>query len=555
MSDNRNLAITIILSTMILFAWQYLYEAPRQKAFEEAHKTTKIQAHKVEEVVELQDRNKIITAEQRVAIASGKLNGSINLKGARFDDLSLAQYDTSLDKDSKKVILLSPSHALDAYFAEFGWISNDKNVDMPNSSTIWHANKSTLKPNETVRLSWTNPQNIAFHIDVTMDDNYMFKVTQEIENSSGMDVNIAPYGLVNKLYVEDHKAFSILHEGPIGVFNDKLDETSYSSLKEDRRKVFKDVKGGWAGVTDKYWFTAIIPPSKTEKFDSNFTYVDQQGHAKYQVDVLGPDSHIKIGKKHKTEFLFFAGAKEVKLLDYYTNHYNIPLFDRAIDFGWFYFLTKPMFNAIKFFYSVTGNFGIAILIITIMVKLLMFPLANKGYKSMNAIKRLQPEINRIKELYPTDRVEQNKKLMELYAKEKVNPLSGCLPLLIQIPVFFSLYKVLFVTIEMRHAPFFGWIKDLSAPDPTSIINLFGLLPWSGNFFLLGIWPILMGITMYLQQKMNPAPSDPVQAKMMKFLPIIFTFLFASFPAGLIIYWTWNNILSILQQWIIGRQKA
>ena len=360
------------------------------------------------------------------------------------------------------------------------------------------------------------------------------------------------YGLINRKYIAVEKAVNILHQGPIGCIDENLKEYSYDDIKDKKSEKFAASKVDWIGITDKYWLSSLIP-DKSSNYSSNFNYALKQGTERYQVDFISPVQIIKPGENFSIKSRIFAGAKKVDLLDKYEKQYDIKLFDRAIDFGWFYIITKPVFYAMNFFYGYVGNFGVSILIVTVIIKLLMFTLANKSYRSMKKMKNLQPEIDRIKNLYSDDKARLNQEIMALYKKKKVNPVAGCLPILVQIPVFFSIYKVLYVTIEMRQAPFYGWIKDLSAPDPTTIFNLFGLLPFSlPSFLMIGAWPILMAITMFLQQKMSPEPADPMQAQVMKFMPLIFLFMFSSFPVGLLIYWSWNNILSIIQQYYINK---
>jgi YidC/Oxa1 family membrane protein insertase len=382
--------------------------------------------------------------------------------------------------------------------------------------------------------------------------NFMFTVTLKVKNNSGKELTFFPYGLINRTYADTGKHMYILHEGPIGVFNNELTEISYEDLRDDGATKLEDSKG-WLGVSDKYWLSAIVP-DKNETFDANFRHIKRNDKDAYQIDMRGEAFTVPSGDDHSVTMRMFAGAKKVQLLDEYSMKYDIPLFDRAVDFGSLYFLTKPFFELLSFFYSHVGNFGIAILLLTCVIKLVMFPLANKSYTSMSQMKLLTPKMQEIREKHADDKMKMNTEIMEMYKREKVNPMSGCLPILIQIPVFFALYKVLFVTIEMRHAPFFGWIHDLSAPDPTNLFTLFGLLQWDVPGFLhLGIWPIIMCVTMVLQQKLNPKPTDEIQAMVIGYMPYVFLFLFASFPAGLVIYWAWNNTLSILQQWIIIRR--
>jgi YidC/Oxa1 family membrane protein insertase len=560
MSDLKNLFITLFLSTLILVSWQYFYERPKLERMAQHAKTMQLnkeqsksaQVKTIEQETALLPRETTISQGSRVQIQSPQLQGSIALKGARFDDIILSGYKTSIKKDSTNVTLLSPSNSEGAYFAEFGWISAGDTLKVPDSNTLWKADKDALQAGGAVNLTWDNGEGLLFKLNIALDDEYMFKVTQSVTNSSGKPVNILPYGLINRLWKSDHTPFAILHEGPLGAFNNVLSEHNYRSIKEDGKKTFPGNNDGWLGITDKYWLAALIP-DKTVHYDANFSYMLKNNIDQFQVDYLGQKQTVASGESAAITNHFFAGAKRVELLDKYSESLNLPLFDRAIDFGWFYFLTKPMFHLLQFFFSQLGNFGLAILMITVIVKLVMFPLANKSYKAMNRMKLLQPEMLRLRELYKDDKMTLNKEVMELYKREKVNPVAGCLPMLLQIPVFFSLYKVLFVTIEMRHAPFFGWIHDLSAPDPTSIFTLFGLIPITlPGFLTIGIWPMIMCATMIMQQKMNPEPTDPVQAKVTKLLPFFFVFMFHSFPAGLIIYWAWNNTLSVLQQLLITR---
>jgi YidC/Oxa1 family membrane protein insertase len=540
----------------VLISWQYFYETPRLEQERKHHSVPTKDVAKPNQNIEseqiLERKDSIEQTNIRLPFDNKKIHGSINLTGARIDDLILADYKETLDPNSKAVEFLSPSSTDKRYFIEFGWVAEDRSIKLPNATTVWHADRANLTPEHSVNLQWDNNEGLIFIINLALDEHAMFHVTQKVINNSNTQVELSSYGLINKTLPQNYKSFSILHEGPIGVVNGVLQETPYNDLKSDGKKHFAEHKSGdWVGITDKYWLSAIIPHGQ-HAFASNFIYSKKTHQDRYQVDYVSPP--ITIAPDDKAQFCsnVFTGPKKLKLLDYYTMTKNITLFDRAIDFGWFYFLTKPLFKALLFFDSFLGNFGLAILLLTVFIKLVMYPLATKSYHSMNKMKNLQPAIAKIRDRCGDDKMRFNKEIMELYKKEGVNPLSGCLPLLIQIPVFFSLYKVLFVTIEMRHAPFYGWINDLSAPDPTSIFNLFGLIPWTPPAYLaIGIWPIIMGITMILQQKMNPEPSDPVQAKMMKFLPLIFVFMFSSFPAGLIIYWAWNNILSILQQWAIN----
>lgn len=382
----------------------------------------------------------------------------------------------------------------------------------------------------------------------------MFTVSQRVENTGTEPVSLYPYGLIRRWDTPPTAGFFILHEGPIGVLGGTLEEIDYDDLQEDG-DIELPSDGGWLGITDKYWLTALVPDQEST-LTANFRHSLSDGQDRYQVDYLRNQIRLSPGNTIEVVDRLFVGAKEVSLLDQYREDYGIPLFDRAVDFGWFYFLTKPLFYVLHWFYERVGNYGVAILLLTLLVKILFYPLANKSYRSMSQMKKLQPEMMKMREQYGDDKARMNQELMALYKKEKVNPMSGCLPIVVQIPVFFALYKVLFVSIEMRHAPFFGWIQDLSAPDPTTVFNLFGLIPWDPPAFLMiGVWPLLMGATMLLQQRLNPQPADPMQAKIMMMLPLMFIFLFATFPAGLVIYWTWNNVLSIAQQWVIMKRMG
>lgn len=554
-----NLVTAIILSVAIIFGWQHFYEKPKlerlaedQKQYQKQIETVKKESQSiaVETVV---DRPAALNASKRVAIKSDVLSGSISLEGLRFDDLTLSNYHETLDENSPPVVLFSPSSTKGAYFAEVGWWGTNKNVTLPDATTIWQADSTDIKPGKPVKFYWTSPEKVKFEVVVELDENYMFTIKQKTFNNSGQTMQAQHYALINRTYAhESDRMVSILHQGMIGAVNGELKEMNYDDIKDKKKESFAKTKVNWLGITDKYWLAAFVP-DRTQDYSSNFVYGIKGGFDKYQADFLSSPQIIEAGGSFELTHKLFAGAKKVDLLDKYEKQYDIKLFDRAIDFGWFYILTKPIFNAMNFFYYYVGNFGISIMIVTVIIKLLMFTLANKSYRSMKKMKKLQPQMERLKELYADDKARLNQEVMTLYKKEKVNPVSGCLPLLVQIPVFFSIYKVLYVTIEMRHAPFFGWIHDLSAPDPTTIFNLFGLLPFNPPAFLMiGVWPLIMALTMFLQQKMSPQPADPVQAMVMKFMPLMFLFMFSSFPAGLLIYWSWNNILSIVQQFSINK---
>jgi YidC/Oxa1 family membrane protein insertase len=558
MEQTKNLIIAVVMATLVLFAWQYFHEQPALEAKKKSTQNGHTLPDTPQDVVSLSKESALVSREKaidnspRVKIHSDNLQGSISLVGARIDDIILPKYLVTTNPDSPPVTLLSPAKTKDAYFAEFGWLSSSQ-LDLPSSKTLWHADKDILTKNSKLTLHWVNNKGVRFIIEFFLDDQYMFSIKQIVNNKSGQTIALYNYGLVSR-FEDVSEKFFISHQGAIGVFNNILQETNYDDLKKDKKQEFKNnISGSWFGISDKYWLTAVIPDF-TKPYDSNFSYNTVDGHDRYQVDFITQKQVLAPGESDSYSTHFFAGAKVLTILEGYEKYFKLDLFDRAIDFGWFYFITKPMFKALEFFYKLLCNFGLSILLVTIIVKAVLFPLANKSFKSMNKMKQLQPQINRIRELHANDKMLQNKEIMELYKRERVNPLSGCLPLLVQIPIFFSLYKVLFVTIEMRHAPFYGWIHDLSAPDPTTIFNLFGLIPFTPpSFLMIGIWPIIMALTMYIQQLLNPQPADPVQAKMMKLLPAIFLFMFSSFPAGLVIYWAWSNTLSILQQWILQRQ--
>ena len=559
--DTRNLIAAICLSMSVLIGYQILFGEPTQQ---NVKKEQQLVDKNNEPSIELpKDNNTSLTEVtkktrniDRINIINDELQGSISLLGARIDDLVLKKYRKNLDPESDQIRFLKKIDEREPFFIQFGWSSPNKNK-VPNGNTVWKGSKSSLDPNNPVTLTWNNGEGLKFSQIISIDDNYMIKVIQKVKNETNNSVNLYPYGLIRRSGEPKTTDFFVLHEGPLGVFDGSLKEHSYSDLKETGQKgmsIKTEENGGWIGITDKYWMAALIPDQNT---NSNFTFRYVNNSASYQTDFLGELSKIPANGEIEIVSRVFSGAKKLNLLDKYEEDLKIKNFDLAIDFGWFYFLTKPFFYALSWANNILGNFGLAILAITVVVKIIFFPLANKSYKSMARMRVLTPQLQQLRERFGNDRQKMNMEMMALYKREKVNPAAGCLPILVQIPVFFALYKVLFVSIEMRQAPFFGWIKDLSALDPTSIFNLFGLLPYSTDFlpdFLnLGIWPLLMGATMVLQQRLNPKPPDPVQAQIFAWMPVVFTFLLATFPAGLVIYWTWNNLLSIAQQWIITRK--
>ena len=559
--DTRNLIAAICLSMSVLIGYQILFGEPTQQSVRKEQQTVdknnepSIDLPK-ENTTSLTEVTKKTKNIDRINIINDELQGSISLLGARIDDLVLKKYRKTLDPESDQIRFLKKIDEREPFFIQFGWSSPNKNK-VPNGNTVWKGSKSSLDPNNPVTLTWNNGEGLKFSQIISIDDNYMIKVTQKVKNETNNSVNLYPYGLIRRSGEPKTTDFFVLHEGPLGVFDGSLKEHSYSDLKETGQKgmsIKAEENGGWIGITDKYWMAALIPDQST---NSNFTFRYVNNSASYQTDFLGKLSKIPANGEIEIISRVFSGAKKLNLLDKYEEDLKIKNFDLAIDFGWFYFLTKPFFYALSWANNILGNFGLAILAITVIVKIIFFPLANKSYKSMARMRVLTPQLQQLRERFGNDRQKMNMEMMALYKREKVNPAAGCLPILVQIPVFFALYKVLFVSIEMRQAPFFGWIKDLSALDPTSIFNFFGLLPYSTDFlpdFLnLGIWPLLMGATMVLQQRLNPKPPDPVQAQIFAWMPVVFTFLLATFPAGLVIYWTWNNLLSIAQQWIITRK--
>jgi YidC/Oxa1 family membrane protein insertase len=585
--NNRNFLLAIVLSMAVLFAWQYFFVPT--KPVGEVGKPTAQQEQQQQQQQPSQttpgpqtpgaqssaptpggvtqpgsnttaqattlSREEAIAASPRVPIDTPSIKGSINLKGARIDDVVLKKYRETVEPTSPNVVLLSPSGAPDAYYSEQGWVTGaDSKVDVPGPDTVWQAPQgATLAPDSPLTLTYDNGKGLLFKRTVVIDENYMFTITDAVENKTSEPVTLYPYGLVSRHGFPHARSFYILHEGLIGVTDGSLEQITYKKALDNPAQTFK-ADSGWLGITDKYW-AAVVVPQEGKTFDARFAATSSTpGAERFQSDYLMAPVTIEPDGTAEVKGHVFAGAKEVNLIDSYETKLGIPKFDLLIDWGWFYFLTKPMFFALDYFYKLVGNFGLAILIVTFIIKLVLFPLANKSYVSMSKMKKLQPEMARLKERFGDDRMRMQQAMMEMYKKEKVNPASGCLPIVVQIPVFFSLYKVLFVTIEMRHAPFFGWIKDLSAPDPTSVFNLFGLLPFDpatvpvvGHFLTIGAWPLIMGVTMWVQMKLNPAPPDPVQQKIFAWMPVFFTFLLAGFPAGLVIYWAWNNTLSVLQQ--------
>ncbi|MFM9976288.1 MAG: membrane protein insertase YidC [Beijerinckiaceae bacterium] len=591
--ENTNLFLAIALSILVIVGWNYFYAGPqleKQRVEKLAQQTTTpgvIQPTVPGSTVPGAPagtnipgaavpgtavpgsaipgspatgltREAALAQSPRVNIETPRLKGSISLKGARIDDLLLSNYRDTIDLKSPNIVLFSPSQSPKPYYAEFGWVAGQgTNTPVPTAQTDWTASSQTLTNASPLLLTWNNGQGLTFKRQIAVDANYMFTVTDTVDNTSGTAATLFPYSLISRHGTPETAGFYILHEGLIGVQADKLQELAYADLVKAKTKEFKANNGGFLGITDKYWAAALLP-DQTKPHDGRFLAGTIGTTPTYQADVLLPAQTVNAGSSASVTMRLFAGAKETAIIDGYQADLGVKNFDLMIDWGWFYFITKPLFKLMSYIYGLFGNFGVAILIVTVFIKGVFFPLANKSYSSMARMKAVQPAMQDIQKRFADDKMKQQQALMELYKKEKINPLAGCWPVLIQIPVFFALYKVLFVTIEMRQAPFFGWIKDLAAPDPTSIFNLFGLIPFPfemPQFLLVGVWPIIMGITMWLQMKMNPEPTDPVQKAVFGWMPIIFTFMLASFPAGLVIYWAWNNILSVSQQYLIMKKQG
>ena len=577
MENNRNFFITIALSVLILTLWQVFYMNPRVEAQRE---TARIEAERQAKTTPAAGtqapaqpgaavpslpgtdgstpagREQALAATSRVKIDTPSLEGSINLTGARLDDLKLKRYRLTVDNNSPEIELLNPSALPNGYYAELGFVGNETTGKVPSPDTVWTVDgNATLTPTTPVTLAYTNDKGLTFKRTVSVDENYMFKVSDTVQNTGSAAVTLSNYGRVTRFDKPSTPSIYVLHEGLIGVTGEEgLQEHKYASVEKDKQYVPGKSSDGWLGITDKYWAVTLVPTEK-QPFQPRFAYFDD-GRPRYQSDFLTDPITVEAGQSATVESLIFAGAKEVSKINAYEKDLDIRRFDLLIDWGWFSFITKPMFWLIDTLYKFFGNFGLAILATTVIVKAIFFPLANKSYKSMANMKKVQPKMLEIREKYADDKMKQQQAMMELYKTEKINPIAGCWPVLIQIPVFFALYKVLYVTIEMRHAPFFGWIQDLAAPDPTSLLNLFGLLPFATPAMLhIGIWPLLMGVTMFLQMRMNPAPPDPTQAAIFNWMPVIFTFMMAGFPAGLVIYWAWNNLLSILQQGAIMKRQG
>ena len=561
--DLRNVVFAIALSFAVLFGWSVIFETPQieeQKKLEQTqgsektnNKNTDAPSPNVniekEKVLNI-SRDDAIKSVKRVNFENENVKGSISLKGFLIDDILFKKYNTEVNSN-EKVKYLNPSETNDGYFVETGWAaSNTTNTPLPTKSSIWKVvGNNKLSVGNPVTAEWNNKSGLTFRKKIELDEKFLFKVTQEVQNNSSQRVELYPYAQITRNQDPDVVDFYILHEGFIGVFDEDLQEEGYDDIKEKKKEY--SAGEGWLGITDKYWLTALVP-EKNQPFKGEFIYKNgfKANYIQNKPVVVQPSG------SGISESKVFIAAKEVKVIDGYAETEGINKFDLTIDWGWFYFFTKPLFFIMNYLFELTKNFGIAIVLVTAAVRLLFFPLANYSFRSMAKMKILQPELLRLKELHKEDKVKLQQEMMALYKREKVNPLSGCLPILIQIPFFFAIYKMLFISLEMRHQPFFGWIKDLSAQDPTSIFNFFGLIPWDPpSFLIIGAWPIMMGATMYLQQKLNPTPPDPIQAKIFMFFPLFLTIILAPFPSGLVVYWTINNILTIAQQWVIYRSTT
>ncbi len=556
--DNRNVFVAIALSMSVLLFWGAFFETPRktteqnniQQLEQNNSKSSIAPTINQPVIIKKVTREEAINKSKRISIENQNVIGSLSLKGALIDDISFKKHKQKV-VDGENTVFLYPSETENGFFIETGWTSVGNKIKVPSNSSVWTLKgNNTLTEKSPVVIQWDNKEGIVFEKKIELDDKYLFKISQKVKNNTNSSVELFPYAQMTRNKIpDDIQNFYIQHEGFIGVFDEELKEDDYDDVKE--KKIVRESNEGWLGITDKYWMTAFVPESGTN-FKSTFLY-DEGFKANY---IINKPTIINQSSTGINELRLFVAAKEVETIDTYAEKQNIKKFDLVIDWGWFYFFTKPLFFVIDYLFKISGNFGTAIVLLTIALRLIFFPLANFSFKSMAKMKAVQPEMMRLKELHKDDKVKLQQEMMALYRKEKINPASGCLPVLIQIPFFFAIYKMLFISLEMRHQPFFGWIKDLSAADPTTIFNLFGLIPWDPpSFMIIGIWPILMGASMWVQQKLNPAPADPIQAKIFAFFPLFLTIILASFPSGLVVYWTINNILTIAQQWVINKKTT
>jgi YidC/Oxa1 family membrane protein insertase len=578
--QQRNLLLAVVLSMAVLLGWQLFYAGPKMKeeqARQRAQQELSQQQGAAKDATKTApapdaavpgtappavsvSRDDAIKVSPRLAVETPSLRGSIALRGGRFDDLLLVKYHETVDPKSPNVVLFSPTDSPHPYFAEYGFIApSGSTVKVPDRDTLWQAQASgPLTPTAPVTLTWDNGQSVVFKRTISVDDDYMFKIVDEVENRSTAEISLTPYARIHRYGTPKIENIWILHEGLIGVIGTQGEQRSkYADAIEEPPHTFDPATGGWLGFTDKYWASTVIP-DQTAQYRARFSAEAPKlpsEQPSYQADYKRDTIKVPTGQTASIQSQLFAGAKQMKILQAYQTS-GIQQFDLLIDWGWFFFITKPLFQLMEAINSLVHNFGVTILILTVLVRLAFFPLASKQYASMAKMKKLQPQMEQLRERYKDDKVKQQQELMDLYKREKVNPVAGCVPILLQLPVFFALYKVLYITIDMRHAPFFGWIKDLSAPDPTSLFNLFGLLPYAVPEFLhIGVWPLLMGVTMWLQMQLNPQQPDPVQQQIFNWMPVLFTFLLASFPAGLVIYWAWSNILSLAQQYYIMKKQG
>ncbi|MFL2877691.1 MAG: membrane protein insertase YidC [Candidatus Pelagibacter sp.] len=562
--DNKNVFIAIALSMSVLLFWGAFFETPKEDSqilktdnqiqqkkessiTPSTNKTPSINQINVEKKLSRKDS---ISKSNRIKIENENIIGSISLKGGLIDDVSFKNHKQKI-KGEKNIEFLNPSQSENGFFVESGWAGVGNNIKVPTKNSQWEVDgNKTLTSKSPVTIKWDNKEGIIFKKKIELDEKYLFKISQEIQNNSSKSLELYPYAQITRNKIpDDIQNFYISHEGFIGVFDDELKEDDYDDIED--KKIVRETNEGWLGITDKYWMTVLVP-EKGKKFKSTFQY-NETFKANY---IINDPVKVSASSNGLSNFRLFVAAKEVDTIDTYAESQNINKLDLVIDWGWFYFFTKPLFFVIDYLFKFSGNFGIAIVLITLAIRALFFPLANFSFRSMAKMKAVTPEMTRLKELHKDDKVKLQQEMMALYRKEKINPAAGCLPVLIQIPFFFAIYKMLFISLEMRHQPFFGWIQDLSAADPTSIFNLFGLIPWSPpSFMIIGIWPILMGASMWVQQKLNPAPTDPIQAKIFAFFPLFLTIILASFPSGLVVYWTINNILTIAQQWVINKNTT
>ena len=556
--DNKNVFVAIALSMSVLLFWGAFFETPKkpidqkniQKVEQKSGQSSIAPTINQPTVIKNISREDSINKSKRVKIENNSIIGSINLKGAQIDDVSFKNHKQEVE-GNKNIIFLNPAETENGFYIETGWTSIGNKIKIPTKESVWSVKGNDILSNSSpIVLQWNNGEGVVFEKKIELDEKYLFKISQQVRNNSNSSIDLYPYAQMTRNKIpDDIQNFYIQHEGFIGVFDDELKEDDYDDIKE--KKIVRESNEGWLGITDKYWMTAFVP-EKGKNFKSTFLY-DNAYKANY---ILNKPTTINKSSTGINELKLFVSAKEVETIDGYAANQNINKFDLVIDWGWFYFFTKPLFFVIDYLFKFSGNFGIAIVLITLAIRALFFPLANFSFRSMAKMKAVTPEMQRLKELHKDDKVKLQQEMMALYRKEKINPASGCLPVLIQIPFFFAIYKMLFISLEMRHQPFFGWIKDLSAADPTSIFNLFGLIPWDPpSFMRIGIWPILMGASMWVQQKLNPAPADPIQAKIFAFFPLFLTIILASFPSGLVVYWTVNNILTIAQQYVIVKQTT